>query len=271
MPRKGIKGKRFIALLSLLLLFSFALMTINIKREKGPVFFESLVLWVFSPIQTLFNQTISSISNVFDHYLFIVNVSQENEILKDQINQLAGKINELTEKLKQQERVAKLIPEDVSPRNKAVIATVIGRDATQWSKVVFIDKGTGDGVDENLAVVTHAGVIGHIIESAASTSKVLLITDSRSAVDSLFQETRTTGVVVGTGEKVTEMKYVPLNAEVKVGDAVLSSGLGGTFPKGLKIGTVIKITKRKHGLFQDLDILPSADFSRLEEVMVLLP
>ncbi len=271
MPRKGIKGKRFITLLSLLLLLSFALMTLNIKREKGPFLLEGLVIWVFSPIQSLFTQTISSISGVFDHYFFIVNVSKENEILKNQIDLLAREINELTEKLKQQERVAKLIPRDLDQNKQPVIATVIGRDATQWSKVVFIDKGTKDGVDENLAVVTDAGVIGHVIEATGSASKVLLITDSRSAVDALFQETRTTGVVVGTGEKVTEMKYVPLSAEVKVGDTVLSSGLGETFPKGLKIGTVIKIIKRKQGLFQDIDVLPSADFSRLEEVMVLLP
>lgn len=271
MPRKGIKGKRLIILLSLLLLFSLALMTINIKREQGPFFFESLVIWVISPFQTFFTETVSSISNVFDHYIFVVNTSQENDSLRAQIDQLSREKNELIERIKEHERVAKLIPNEEPQERKLMIARVIGRDATQWSNVVYISKGTNDGVRENLAVVTNAGVIGHIFQSSGSTSKVLLITDSRSAVDSLFQGSRFTGVIVGIGGNVAKMKYVPMNAEVEVGDSVLSSGLGGTFPKGLKIGIVSQVIKKKQGLFQDIMVAPSADFSRLEEVMVLMP
>ncbi|GJL77720.1 MAG: rod shape-determining protein MreC [Nitrospinaceae bacterium] len=271
MPRNGIKGKRLITLLSLLLLVSLALMTLNIKREKGPFFFESLVVWVISPFQTFFTQTVSSISNVFDHYFFVVNTSQENEMLREQIDRLSHEKNSLIEKIKEQERVASLIQNEEPEERRLVIAKVIGKDATQWSNVVFINKGTDDGIQENLAVVTNAGVIGHIIQSSGGTSKVLLITDSRSAVDSLFQDSRFTGVIVGTGENVAQMKYVPMNAEVQVGDSVLSSGLGGTFPKGLKIGIVSQVVKKKQGLFQDIKVTPSADFSRMEEVMVLLP
>jgi rod shape-determining protein MreC len=269
--KKGIKGKRLITLLSLLLMFSLALMTINIKREKDPLFFESLVIWVVSPFQAVFTQTVSSISNVFEHYLFLVNASQENEFLQEQIDQLSREKNELIERLKEHERVAKLIQDEEPQERNLMISRIIGRDATQWSNVIFIDKGTNNGVQENFAVVTNAGVIGHIIQSSGSTSKVLLITDSRSAVDSLFQNSRFTGVIVGTGEKLTQMKYVPMNAEVEIGDAVLSSGLGGTFPKGLKIGIVSQVIKKKQGLFLDIMVAPSADFSRLEEVMVLMP
>lgn len=271
MPRKGIKGKRLITLLSLLLLFSLALMTINIKREQGPLFFESLVIWVISPFQTFFTETVSSISNVFDHYFFVVNMSQENDHLRAQIDQLSRDKNELIERIKEHERVAKLVQNEEPQERKLMIARVIGRDATQWSNVVYISKGTNDGVRENLAVVTNAGVIGHILQSSGGTSKVLLITDSRSAVDSLFQGSRFTGVTVGIGENEAKMKYVPMNAEVEVGDSVLSSGLGGTFPKGLKIGVVSQVIKKKQGLFLDIMVAPSADFSRMEEVMVLMP
>jgi rod shape-determining protein MreC len=270
-PRKGIKGKRLITLLSLLLMFSLALMTINIKREKNPLFFESLVIWVVSPFQTVFTQTVSSIANVFDNYLFVVNASQQNEFLRAEIDQLSREKNELIERIKEHERIAKLIQHEEPQESKLMISKIIGRDATQWSNVIFIDKGTNDGVQENFAVVTNAGVIGHIIQSSGSTSKVLLITDSRSAVDSLFQDSRFTGVMVGTGENQAKMKYVPMNADVEVGNVVLSSGLGGTFPKGLKIGVVSKAVKKKQGLFQEILVAPSADFSRLEEVMVLMP
>ncbi len=314
MARQGIKGKRLVILLSLLVLLSFALMTINSKRDEGSFFLESLVVWVFSPIQALFTHTVTSISDVFDHYFFVVDLSHENEKLQQRIDRLQRQNNTLVETLKQHERVSKLIgaggsppigeapvatavapivegeagpvaeggladepaaatpPEqsEAAPPDQYVVATVIGRDATQWSKVVILNKGTTDGVRPNLAVVTDAGVIGHVIQASGGSAKVLLITDGRSAVDSLFQESRVTGVVVGTGDDYGEMKYVPKEAEVHVGDKVLSSGLGGTFPKGLRIGVVTNVIKKKQGLFQDILIAPSADLTRLEEVLILL-
>ena len=271
MPRKGNKGKRLITLLSLLILLSLVLMTINIKRDQSPFFFESLIVTIISPVQAVFTQVVASISGVFEHYFFVVNSASENKELRKQINQLYREKNELTERVNQQERIARLIPNEEPQARQLTVAMVIGRDATQWSKVVFIDKGTKQGVYENLAVMTNAGVIGHIIQSTGTTSKVLLITDSRSAVDSLFQGSRVTGVAVGTGTNAVKMKYVPMNAKVAVGDPILSSGLGGIFPKGLRIGVVSQIIKMKQGLFQDITVNPSADFSRLEEVLVLMP
>ena len=119
--------------------------------------------------------------------------------------------------------------------------------------------------------MTNAGVIGHVIHSSSNTSKVLLITDSRSAVDSLFQETRESGITVGTGENICEMKFVPISAKINLGDKVISSGLGGVFPKGLVVGSVVDIFKQSQELFQDIMVEPSADLSNIEEVIVLLP
>jgi len=155
-------------------------------------------------------------------------------------------------------------------KKESLVATVIGRAATQWSKVVFIDKGTQHGVRTYSAVVTNSGVIGQIIHAGPTTSKVLLTIDSRSAVDSLFQGSRVSGVVVGTGEKLCKIKFVPNTAEIKVGDRVLSSGLGGVFPRGLVIGTVSKVVRKKQGLFQEITLAPSSDLSNLEEVLVFL-
>ena len=246
-------------------------MTINIRHGKSNLFFESVVVRAFSPVQSLFTNAVDSISDVFDHYFFLVGVSRENERLLLEIDRLSKATNELLEKNKQRERIEKLIGNVDQKERPLVTAEVIGRDATQWSKMVFINKGTNDKIEENLAVMTDAGIIGHIIHASAGTSKVLLITDSRSAVDSLFQETREPGVTVGTGKDVCEMKFVPIEANVKTGDRVLSSGLGGVFPKGLMVGRVVDVVKKKQGLFQHITVAPSADLSRLEEVLVVLP
>lgn len=267
---KKSRGKNKIFIIAFIFIFSFALMTVNMRSREGPVILESLVLWIASPFQTFFTRSVQSISETVDHYFLLVNVSKENKILKADIDRLVFEKNQLQEKLLELNRLEQLLAYSNGRTENFLTASVVGRDSTQWSKVIFIDKGQNDQVQENFAVVTNLGIIGHVIQSASQTSKVLLINDSRSAVDAIFQNSRVSGVVVGTGNKFCDMKYVPIEANVKEGDRVISSGMGGTFPKGLMIGTVVKVVKRKQGLFQDITLNPSAELSRLEEVLVAL-
>ena len=270
MPKKGFKNKKNIILVSTILLFSLALMTLNVKQEKGIHFLDSIVGVILSPFQKIFTHTIQSVSDGINHYSFLVDVARENDQLKLEVQRLISEKNKLVERLASQKRLAKLMAYEDDWEKKAVVASVIGRDATQWSKVVVINKGTQNGIRNHLAVVTDAGVIGQVIHAGPNTSKVLLIVDGRSAVDALFQESRISGVVVGAGEDECKLKFVPNTADVKVGDHVLSSGLGGIFPKGLIIGKVSQVSRKKQGLFQDITLVPSSDLSRLEEVLVLL-
>jgi rod shape-determining protein MreC len=246
-------------------------MTVNVRYKKSNLFFESIVVWVFSPIQNFLTSATSSISVIFDHYIFLAQTSTENERLLLELNLLSKKNNELLERNKFLERSDNLIEFLNDDERPFVIAKVIGYDATQWSKVIFINRGTDHKVQKNSSVMNNTGVIGHVIHSSPKSSKVLLITDSRSAVDSLFQETRESGIIVGTGGNVCKMKFVPISAKVSVGDKVISSGLGGVFPKGLVVGTVVDIVKQSQELFQDIMVAPSADLSNIEEVIVLLP
>lgn len=246
-------------------------MTVNARYGKSNLFFESIVVWFFSPIQNLFASVTDSISDVFNQYLFLVETSKENDRLLLKVHRLTNENNELLERNKFLERSAKFIEHFDQDKKSIVLARVIGYDATQWSKMVFINRGTDHNVKKNLSVMTDAGVVGHIIQVSPKSSKVLLITDSRSAIDSLFQETRESGVTVGTGEDICEMKFVPISAKVRVGDQVISSGLGGIFPKGLTIGVVVNVVREKQELFQNIMVAPSVDLSNMEEVAVLLP
>jgi rod shape-determining protein MreC len=267
---KGPKARKNVILVFFILLFSLALMSLSAKQEKGISFLESLTGLILSPFQKLLTQSVQSVSDGINHYFDLVNVSKENERFKFEIERLVNEKNDLIERISRQKRLAGLMAYSDSHKKESLVATVIGRAATQWSKVVFINKGTEHGVKTHYAVVTKSGVIGQIIHAGPTTSKVLLTIDSRSAVDSLFQGSRVSGVVVGTGEKKCRIKFVPNNAEIKVGDQVLSSGLGGIFPKGLIIGTVSKVHQKKQGLFQEITLAPSSDLYNLEEVLVLL-
>lgn len=271
MFKRESRGKKNGIILSSIILLSFVLITINIRSARGPLFLEKAVGWVVAPMQNLLTDIRNSIARVFNHYIFLTNVARENEQMAREIDMLKRRNVELLEQIEWQDRVGNLMQYKEQQEQKAVLASIIGRDATQWSKVVFINKGTQQGIQENLVVVTNAGVIGHVTQALSTSAKVLLINDSRSAVDVLFQESRIPGVVAGTGQSYCDMKYVPITAKVEVGDSVLSSGLGGIFPKGLMVGTVTHVKKKKQGLFQEITIEPKANLARLEEVLVLLP
>ena len=247
-----------------------ALMSLSVKQQKEISYLDSLASLIISPFQSLFTKSVQSVSDVINNYFYLVSVSKENERLKLEVDKLVNENNELIEGISRQKRLEGLMAYQGDRKKNSLVASVIGRDATQWSKVLIIDKGSLQGVKKYLAVVTNSGVIGQIIYAGPNTSKVLLTIDSRSAVDSIFQDSRVSGVVVGTGEEQCQIKYVPSNAKIKVGDRVLSSGLGGVFPKGLFIGTVFQVVKKKQGLFQEITLVPGSDLSKLEEVLVLL-
>ena len=270
MPYRRPQGKYFTSLLASILMLSLILMTVNARYDKVNLFFESIVVFFVSPAQSFFSSVTDSITDGLGHYFFLVRTSIENERLLLELDRLSKKNNKLLERNKFLERSANLTNLMDEGARPFVVAKVIGYDATQWSKVIFINKGTDHKVEKNLSVVTDAGVVGHVIHASLRSSKVLLITDSRSAVDSLFQESRKSGIVVGTGEDVCEMKFVSISAKVSVGDKVVSSGLGGVFRKGLVVGSVVDIVKEGHELFQEIKLATSVNFSSLEEVVVLL-
>ena len=271
MPTRGTKGKKPLILFVAILLLSFILITVNVRSDKGLVFLDSMVTWIIGPVESAWINSYNAIADEIQHYLLSIDASRENTDLKKELGRLTDENNQLREEVLHQERVTRLLASNRKRPRGSVVATVIGRDPTQWSRVVFIDKGRGHGLRENLAVVTHQGVIGHVIQSSAIISKVLLLTDGRSAVDSLFQGSRVAGVVVGSGDEDCDMKYVPITANVAEGDLILSSGLGGIFPKGLVLGKVAQVNKRKNELFQEIRVVPAANLSQLEEVLVLLP
>jgi len=133
-----------------------------------------------------------------------------------------------------------------------------------------VNKGANSGIKKGMAVVSTDGLIGRTVEVNSNTSKVLLLTDFRSAVDALIQRTRDRGVIKGKNTNTFEMKYIPLNADIKVNDRVISSGLGGVFPKGFLIGTVSRIKKKKQSLFQEAEVVPDRDLSEIEEVFIII-
>ena len=147
---------------------------------------------------------------------------------------------------------------------------MVAFDPSGWFQTILIDKGRNDGVVLDMAVVSAEGLVGRVIGVGKHHAKVLLILDGNSAVDAYIQSSRARGVLVGLGRELCLLKYVQRNEDVQVGDKVISSGMGGVFPKGLLVGTVQGVVRGSSGLFQRVEVEPAVNFSRLEEVMVVI-
>lgn len=202
-------------------------------------------------------------------YVALRLVYEENRRLRGEIELLRGQNGELREIATASERLAALLEFREATESETIAAQVIGRDATSWYRALVLNKGERDGIRPEMGVMTRAGVVGRVVKANSSTAVVLLITDPNNAVTGLIQRTRDEGIIEGTARGLARMKYIPLLSAVRVGDAVVTSGLTGGFPKGLVIGSVRSIEKVEGDLFQSAEIVPEVDVSKLEEVLVI--
>ena len=254
----------------LLLLLALVLMSLRAKQRKGVEFFDALLMEVCSPLQKASTLVIKTIQGTFHRYVFLVNLEKENRMLKQKVAELQGESHQMKEMQLANERLKQLLQFREKNSPPMIGAEVIGQDPSSWFKSVTVDKGERDGVKKGMAVISPAGVIGQILKTAPHYATVLLITDYNSAVDSIVQRTRAKAIVEGKGENRCQLKYLLRTEEVAVGDAVVTSGLGGNFPKGLMVGEVKKVDKKGHGVFQFAELVPSVDMTRLEEVFVIM-
>lgn len=229
-----------------------------------------IAIFFIAPFQKTVTQSVQFLKNIWGHYFFLVSVAQENDNLKKAINQAIDKNNKYREVEISNFRLRNLLNFRETMTNQVLVAEVISQDPSPWFKTIIIDKGKSDGVEKGLPVVVPEGIAGQIIDISYNYSKVLLIIDPNSAVDVLVQRTRDRGLIKGESYGRCLSKYVLRKHDVKVGDTVVSSGLDGVFPKGLRVGCVTEIVKRNSGIFQEVTVMPYVDFEKLEEVLIVL-
>jgi len=257
-------------LIVLLLLFALVLMSMRAKQRKGVELFDALLMEITFPFQKASTFVIKTVQGTFQHYVFLVNLEKENRMLKEKVAQLQEENHRMKEIKLANERLRGLLQFREKNSPSMIGAEVIGRDPSFWFKSVTIDKGEKDGVKKGTAVISPTGVIGQVLKIAPDYATVLLITDYNSAVDCVVERTRAKAIVEGKGENRCQLKYLLRAEEVAVGDIVVTSGMGGNFPKGLMVGEVKKVDKKGHGVFQYAELVPSVDMTRLEEVFVIM-
>ncbi|GAA5416174.1 cell shape-determining protein MreC [Paraliobacillus ryukyuensis] len=231
-------------------------------------------------LQQAIHTPVDYVTNVFSNIDDVKNVYQENQQLKESLEQYQQTLYEVQELRKENEELTSIIDKTESDSLSSynpIQASVISRSPEKWFKQVTINKGKQDGVEKNMAVITGTGMIGKIQTVSQFSSTILLLNgfdrSNRISVNVNIadQDEDASGFILGYDEdrKALLLEFTDYNEAVKAGEFVFSSGLGGVFPKGLEIGEVQEVTTDQYGLTQIAYVKPSSDLTDLQHVIVV--
>ena len=268
-------NKRLIMLL-VGVIFLVALISFSLRDRDHASLPEQFIKDVVGFGQSIFSKPTQYITGVFENVDSLLNTYDENKRLKSRLEEFAklqADVNVLTlENSKLREIVDK---EENLRKYEPIQATVIARNPDQWEEKVVLDKGTIHGVEVNMAVMTSQGLIGKVFLTTSFTSTVELLSTQNpnyrvSAMVTVDGEEKVFGLIEGYDDERNELilKRIDSNIEIKAGQKVMSSGLGGIFPEGLYIGEITEVTTDDFGLTKMAYIKPAADFALLDHVMV---
>ncbi|MBI4598354.1 MAG: rod shape-determining protein MreC [Candidatus Omnitrophica bacterium] len=195
-------------------------------------------------------------------------LAQENAALRAQ---LAQQQSELADWQQRQQHAKRLSALAAASAATGVVADVIGRSTIPTQQIILLNRGRADGVSPDHVVVDAAGVVGRVRELTSATALVTLLTDPESRIAALVERSREAALLVGRGRGRCELLYLDAEAEIQVGDRVITAGLGGAFPKGLRLGEVTRVTKHPAAGTTSAWVAPSARVGQLEEVLCLPP
>lgn len=253
-----------------LAILAFALMAASRFTLLDPV--QNLTLDLTSPVQSLLSDTTRPVADWVNNLTDARGLSQENKRLRAENERLTNELSLAREdsaelqSLKDLQAIRQQFPED-----SFLDATVVSRDSSNVRSIVAISRGRADGVREGMIVVTEGrSLVGTVTKVFDDYAWVRLITDPKSAVSALVQESRADGVVTGDYGGDLAMEFVGQGAVVKEGDFVVTSGVGGGYPAGIVIGRVAAVQKTEQDLFQKVNVNPLASLSALERVLVLM-
>jgi rod shape-determining protein MreC len=211
---------------------------------------------------------------VWQDYVYLVDVKEENDRLRAENARLEEESRRLRAEALENRRLRSLLQLRERIGGELIGAQVIGRDVSRFFRVtrVRIDRGERDHVRPGMPVITAEGLVGQIRRSWGRYSDVLLTVDRTSAIDVVIQRTGARGMLRGTGEDdryLAHIQYLRREDDIRVGDLVHTSGLGQRFPASILVGRVTRIVRREFGLYQEAEITPAVNFSSLDEVLIL--
>lgn len=269
-----LSNKRLILLLLGVILL-VALISYSLRDRDNVSFPEQIIKDTVGAGQSLFSGPAHFVTGIFDNVDSLLNTYKENQHLKGRLEEFAAVQAEVTDLRSENDQLKEIVGKEADLRDyNPIQATVIARNPDQWEEKVILNKGESSGVKVNMAVMTARGLIGKVSLVTTTTSTVELISTQnpnyRVSAMVIGGEEGVFGLVEGYDVERRELmlKRIDAQVELEVGQQVVSSGLGGIFPKGLIIGEITEITIDEFGLTQLAYVKPAADFTLLNHVMI---
>lgn len=232
---------------------------------------EDAVLTVTAPVESGLRDATDPLADFVNNLTDINRLTDDNRALRETNERLRAENVRLAEAERDLRQLEQLLSVREGSENDVLVpANVFLREPGNLREMVAIDKGTSDGLAEGMVVLTSQGsMIGSITDVLEHVAWVTLVIDQTSAVSAMVQSSRVQGVVAGSADGTLTMEFVEETADVKEGDMIVTSGIGGRHPQGELIGQVVEVESSPQELFQSVHVLPLADLSRLEDVIVL--
>lgn len=223
------------------------------------------------PVQRAAAAPFAFVGNLWRRYLGLLEVREENARLRAKVERLEEENLQFREALLQSSQLDALVALRAETGLPMLPTRVAGRDPSPWFRAVLLDRGQSHGARAGMPVVTRAGVVGLVITTSPHASKAMLLVDPQSAVDGMVQRSRAQGIVRGVGRPELELELDAQGEDVQVGDVVITSGLGGVYPKGLRIGEVSEVfASGGRQMLRQAKVKPAVDLDRLEDAYVVL-
>ena len=267
------RARRLLIAATLLLVLALVLRaSVRAPERQNPV--DRLVVRITGPLQHLFVRGLGQLSGGWSHYVALVGVKRENERLAKDNAELRTQLASLSQLAARAARLEQLLDLRSSVLADTAAAQVIGMETSRQFRVLRVRLDRGDAeVRPGMPVIAAGGVIGRIARAVGRFSDVQLATDPKSSIDVLLPRTGSRGVLKGVARDdiyLCRVEYVDQKDQVQKGDAVLTSGLGGIFPRNIIVGHVTKVRHTNASLYQEVEVQPEVDFGRLREVLIVL-
>lgn len=244
------------------------LISAQVNTPTGVPALQAFAFGVFAEVQRGATAVVGGVRRTWQEYAALRGVHADNLALRQQIRELQVSMQRERALVAEAGNLRRLLGLRDRSYLPTLAAEVIGTSPTADFRSVVIDRGTGDGVQTDMAVISPDGAVGRVVMPSRHAAKVQLLIDRNAAVAVMVGDTRAQAIATGTGKSLLSLEYLSGSASIQTGDAVVTSGIDGIYPEGFVVGRVEQI-ERGGGLFRSVTVRPAVDFSALEHVLVV--
>lgn len=262
------EGRATVVLIPLLVMH-LALISLQIEDKGGTTLFRKWVLISGAPFLSASAAVSRGVAGIWGNYVWLVGARAENWNLRETLSALTLRDQALAEMKLENARLKNLLDFKENQGLQTLGARVIGRVPDYLAHMMYIDRGSADGVRVDTPVLSGYGAVGRTVLVSTHQTQVQLITNADASVGAMLSTSRSPGVLKGTGGSHLHLEYINNTEEVSAGEIVVSSGLDGVFPKGIPLGKVVS-SKKGRTVFREIEIEPFADLLRTEEVLLIV-